>query len=326
MSDESGNAIELLDCAPTADSFLDEVLRGLGRPQKSLPCKYFYDERGSALFERICELEEYYPTRTEVAIMRAHLPEMADLLGPGCMIVEYGSGNGMKIRLLLDHLKDPAAYVPVEISREHLLRAAAALSRDYPRLDVLPVCADFTGRFDLPRGKRPVARRIGFFPGSTIGNFTREEAAGLLGRISAVLGEGGGLLIGVDLKKDKAVLEAAYNDSLGVTRDFNLNILENINRTLGAGFRIDRFGHRAFYDDALGRIEMHLVSLEDQTVRVGGVEFSFAEGETIHTENSHKYSLEDFAGIAAEGGFAVRRVWTDPDRLFSVQHLTAESG
>ncbi len=311
---------------PMADEFLEEVLHGLRQPQKTLPCKYFYDERGSRLFEEICRLEEYYLTRTELGIMRAHGREMAEALGPDCMIIEYGSASGTKIRPLLEHLRNPAAYVPVDISREHLLRAARELARDHPWLDVLPVHADFSQPFDLPPAKRRVARRVAFFPGSTIGNFTHKEAGEFLRRVARACGERGGLLIGVDLMKDAAILEAAYDDRSGVTRDFNLNILAHINRELGADFRLDRFLHRAFFRPELGRIEMHLVSTVAQIVRLGDAEIRFEKDESIHTENCHKYRLEDFAALAAEGGFEVEKVWTDGDRLFSVQYLRVRSG
>ncbi len=312
----------LHDLAPDETHFLEEVLAGLREPQKRIPCKYFYDARGSELFEQICRLEAYYPTRTELAIMQAHAGEMATLLGPGCLLIEFGSGSSRKTRLLLDRLEDPAGYVPVDISLEMLQRSAAALAADYRGLEVIPVRADYTHRFELPSVVRPVKRRAVYFPGSTIGNFPPREAREFLAEIAALVGDGGALLIGVDLRKSVAMLELAYDDPEGVTAAFNRNLLSRINRELGADFREDRFVHRALWNQTQGRVEMHLVSREPQSVRVGGERFSFAAGETIHTENSYKYRVEEFRALAAAGGFDLRRVWSDPERLFSVQYLT----
>jgi dimethylhistidine N-methyltransferase len=310
------------DLAPSTERFREEVLRGLRRPCKELPCKYFYDERGSRLFEQICELDEYYLTRTELAIMRRHAPEMAARLGRNCLLIEYGSGSSTKTRLLLDHLHAPAGYAPLDISREHLVRSARRLAARYPGLDVLPICADFSGPLTLPRGFHREARRVVYFPGSTVGNFQPAAALVLLRRVALLGGRGGGLLIGVDLKKDPRLLEAAYNDRKGVTAEFNLNLLARINRELGADFRLDQFQHQAIYDQHLGRIEMHLMSLRPQTVVIAGEAVSFGEGERIRTEYSYKYSLADFRRLAADGGFEVQQVWTDDGRLFSVQYLT----
>lgn len=316
--------VELHDVAPARAQMRREVLAGLHRPQKTTSPKFLYDRRGSQLFDRICELDEYYPTRTELAIMKRHVGEMASLLGPGCLLIEFGSGSSLKTRILLDHLDDLAIYVPVDISRGHLLEAAEAINADYPALDVLPVCADFTKPFTLPPCDRPVTRRVVYLPGSTIGNLSQGGAAALLADTVALVGNGGGLLIGVDLKKDPAVLERAYNDAEGVTAAFNKNLLRRLNRELDADFDLDTFRHKAIYNAAQGRIEMHLVSDRDQAVRVDGEEISFAAGETIHTENSHKFTLDGFAALARPAGWKVRHVWTDPDRLFSVQYLTAE--
>ena len=292
-------------------------------PKKNLPCKYFYDEVGSALFEQITELEEYYPTRTELTIMKRHAADMARLLGPRCLLIEYGSGSGIKTRLLLDQLRDLAAYVPIDVSGEHLRRSARALGEEYPDIEVLPLCGDFTRPLDLPGCRKPAARRVVYFPGSTLGNFTpQKEALALLRQIARLCGRGGGLLLGIDLRKDPRVIEAAYNDRRGVTAAFNRNILVRINRELGADFDLEQFTHRAFYDAAQGRIEMHLVSRCDQVVRVGGVPFFFAAGESIHTENSYKYSLPALTDLAEAGGFAVERVWTDERQDFSVAYLT----
>jgi len=311
---------ELRDLAPERDRFLADVLEGLTRPRKSLPCKYFYDERGSALFERICELPEYYPTRTELGILRRHAPAMAAALGPRCLLVEYGSGSSTKTRLLLERLERPAAYVPVDISREHLLRSAAALSTRHPGLRVIPVCADFTQGFALPR-VAGAASRAAYFPGSTIGNFAHPEARKFLTRVAEQCSPGGALLIGVDLRKDRALLEPAYDDAQGVTAEFNRNLLRRINRELGADFDCAAWDHRAFWDPAQGRVEMHLVSRRAQLVELDGRRIPFARGESIHTESSHKYDLPGFAALARSAGFDVERVWTDPDALFSVQLL-----
>jgi len=314
--------LALHDFEPEVDRFRDEVLAGLHQAQKAIPCKYFYDEHGSHLFDQICELDEYYPTRTEMAIMCDHVAEMAELLGRGCMLIEYGSGSSVKTRILLDHLCAPAAYVPLDISREHLLRSAAKLAVAYPRLKVLPVCADYTTRFELPPCPRPVARKVVYFPGSTIGNFEPEYALGFLRHIAQTCGAGGGLLIGVDLKKDVRVLEPAYNDARGITAAFNLNLLRRINGELGADFQLDQFRHHAFYNEEAGRVEMHLVSLRAQTVHLADAVIALRPGESIHTENSYKYALAQFAGLAQQAGFKTWKVWTDRRQLFSVHYLT----
>jgi L-histidine Nalpha-methyltransferase len=306
----------------TARQFRADVLRGLRGAKKELPCKYFYDEVGSALFDQITELEEYYPTRTELGIMQRHVAEMAGLLGPRCFLIEYGSGSSVKTRLLLNHMRDPAGYVPIDVSGEHLLRAADAVAEEYPEIEVLPLCADFTRPLCLPTCRKRAARRVVYFPGSTLGNFTPGEATALLRQTAVLCGQGGGLLLGIDLRKDPRVMKAAYNDRRGVTAAFNRNILVRINRELGADFDIDQFAHRAVYDAVKGRIEMHLVSRRDQIVRVGDMPFFFAAGESIHTENSHKYSLPALTNLADAGGFAVERTWTDERGYFSVAYLT----
>jgi dimethylhistidine N-methyltransferase len=326
--------LTLHDFEPEVDNFRAEVLHGLQQTQKTLPCKFFYDWKGSQLFESICELEEYYPTRTEMAIMCEHTPEIAAMLGPACLLIEYGSGSSIKTRVLLDNLTAPAGYVPIDISREHLLHSASALALVYPDLNVLPVCADYTGEFDLPADHGAAARRIVYFPGSTIGNFDVDQAQSFLRHVVTVCGPGGGLLIGVDLKKDPAILELAYNDLQGVTAAFNLNILERINRELGADFSLPQFQHRAFYNDAAGRVEMHLISQCDQTVHLPSgpsstnsgdvyddVEISFRDSESILTEYCYKYSLPEFEAMAASVGLSVEKVWLDRQQLFSVQYL-----
>lgn len=313
--------MKTLEHAPETLDFRRQVLRGLRRSPKELPCKFFYDERGSRLFDAICDLDEYYPTRTELAIMRRHAADMANRVGPDCLLIEYGSGSSVKTRLLLDRLRRPAAYVPVDISREHLLRAASALAASYLGLEVLPVCADFTAPFSLPRPARSAARRVAYFPGSTIGNFRPAAAVALLRQMAAQVGPGGGLLIGYDLRKSRAVLEPAYDDRLGVTRAFNLNLLARINRELGGDFDLDHFRHRAFYNGRRGRVEMHLISDRKQVVRVGGEEFHFAEGESMRTECSYKYTAGGFGRLAAQAGFSGVAAWMDEKRWFCVQYL-----
>jgi len=309
------------DFAPETEDFRRDVLEGLRARPKRIPSKYFYDARGSALFERICELEEYYLTRTELAITRENAGAIARRLGPRCLLVEYGSGSSLKTRVVLDHLEDPVGYVPIDISRDHLARTAERLDAAYPDLEVLPVCADYTGDYALPPPRRLARHTVVYFPGSTIGNFTPPQARAFLVHVADVCGPGGGLLVGVDLKKERAVLERAYNDSLGVTAAFNRNLLERVNREIGADFRPGDFGHVAFYDPREGRIEMHLESARDQVVRVDGEDVVFHKGERIHTENSYKYTLDGFARLARPAGFDVQAVWTDPDGLFSVQYL-----
>jgi L-histidine Nalpha-methyltransferase len=310
----------------SAAKFRADVLRGLRAPKKELPCKYFYDEVGSALFEQITELEEYYPTRTELGIMERYAAEMAGLLGPRCLLIEYGSGTSIKTRLLLDQLRHPAGYVPIDVSGEHLDRSARALGKEYPGIEVLPLCADFTLPLGLPAFRKAVTRRVVYFPGSTLGNFTPEAAIALLRQTAALCGRDGGLLLGIDQQKDPRVIEAAYNDRQGVTAAFNRNILVRINRELGANFDIEQFAHRAFYNSAHGRIEMHLVSCRDQVVHVhvADLAFFFAAGESIHTENSYKYSLPALNDLAQASGFAVERVWTDERQYFSVAYLTPD--
>jgi dimethylhistidine N-methyltransferase len=317
-----GRPLRLTDFEPQWGSFREEVLQGLQKTQKELPSKFFYDERGSQLFEQICGLDEYYLTRTELGIMRDHAGEMAELLGPQCLLVEYGSGSSTKTRLLLNHLPQPAAYVPIDISKEHLIEAASALADAYPELEVLPVCADYTTDFALPVPTMPATRTVVYYPGSTIGNFDHEPAQRFLQHIAQVCKVGGGLLIGVDLRKDPGKLHHAYNDWEGVTAAFNLNLLVRINRELGADFDLDQFRHYAFYNPRVGRVEMHLVSLQDQEVHLGQDKFAFAIGESIWTESSYKYSLDLFAAMAESAGFRVEQLWTDSRQLFSVQYLT----
>ena len=319
----SAESLQFQDLAPSADQFRADVVDGLRSTPKAIPCKYFYDEAGSRLFDRITRLKEYYLTRAEFAIMRRHAPEMAALIGSQCLLIEYGSGSSLKTRLLLDHLRAPAAYMPVDISGEHLRRSVAALAERYPGISLVPVCADFTRPRDLPVNGGLPARRVVYFPGSTIGNFTPSAAVELLERTASLCSGGGGMLLGVDLKKEPAIIEAAYNDGQGVTAAFNRNLLVRINRELDADFSVNRFWHHAFYDPRNGRIEMHLVSQCDQRVKVGAEVFEFAEGESILTEYSYKYSVADLDTLSSRAGFRVRRHWLDENHYFCVLYLVS---
>jgi dimethylhistidine N-methyltransferase len=304
-----------------ADPFRADVLAGLSRPRKRLPAKYFYDADGSRLFDRICELPEYYPTRTELGILERYSPAMAGWCGPDCLLIELGAGSLTKVRFLLDHLERPAGYVPVDVSGDHLRSAAKSLAQDYPILPVRPVVADFTAAFALP--SLPASRRVVYFPGSTIGNFEPAEADALLRRVARLVGPGGGLILGIDLRKPADVLEPAYNDAAGVTAAFNRNLLARINRELGGDFDPAAFAHHAFYNAEQSRIEMHLVSERRQRVRVGPTAFDFRPGETIHTENSHKYDVRELADRAAACGLHLAETWTDERSYFAVLGLTA---
>jgi dimethylhistidine N-methyltransferase len=312
----------IVDHHPATDNVLQEVLDGLSSTPPQLSSKLFYDERGSQLFDRITELDEYYPMRTETAIMEAHGAEMAAAIGPDAMVVEYGAGSSIKTRILLEHLEDPVAYVPIDISRDHLRASAGDLAAAYPEIEVLPVCADYEQPITLPETSRPVSEHVVYFPGSTIGNFHRDDACRFLERAAHLSARyhDGALLIGVDLQKDDRILHAAYNDSDGVTADFNLNMLAHINRSFGADFDTARFRHVAFYNDVDGRIEMHLESRQRQSVTLAGHTFKFEQGERIWTESSYKYTVEGFSEIAARAGYQLEAVWKDPDELFSVQY------
>lgn len=320
MSYSALSATFLTEQEHSATAELDEILQGLSRPQKTLSSKFFYDARGSMLFDAICELPEYYLTRTELSIMRAHIDEIVALVGPQASLIEFGSGSSLKTRMLLERLDHLAAYVPVDISREHLMAAAESLASDYPDVEVWPVRADFTQPFELPNPSVIPLRNIVYFPGSTIGNFMPEQVHNLLQVMHVEAGEYGALLIGVDLQKDTAIIERAYNDDAGVTAEFNLNMLSRINREFGANFDLDRFQHRAVYDEQHGRMELNLVSKCEQVVRIENASFHFEKGEALLTEYSHKYTMEQFAWMAKRAGFVVDRVWTDPKRLFSVQY------
>lgn len=304
---------------PEREEDIEELLRGLKAPVKSISPKYFYDRRGSKLFEQICELPEYYLTRTEVGIMQAHIDEMAAAIGPSANVIEFGSGAGLKTRILLENLVDPVAYFPVDISMTHLQETAESLQDDFPGIEILPVAADFTRPFPLPEPEKTSARNLVFFPGSTIGNFEPDDALELLKVMQTEAGDGGALLIGVDLKKDTQIIENAYNDKKGITAAFNLNVLRHLNHRYGADFNHQAFEHQAAYNPSAGRIEMRLVSKEDQEFSLHGHHIPIAREEAILTEYCHKFTVEQFQSLAAEAGFRHCQSWTDPRDWFSVQ-------
>ncbi len=304
------------------ESLVSEVITGFEKPQKVLPCKLFYDKRGSALFDEICGLEEYYPTRTEVGIMKDNIDEICSYLGGSCLLVELGSGSSVKIRLLLENLRNLSGYVPIDISEEHLIESVKTLAADYPGLRIMPVYADYTQPLSLPRFDFPFSHTVFFYPGSTIGNFKPDSAARFLGRIAKHAGRGSGLLIGVDLVKDVKTLEDAYNDAKGVTAEFNLNILKRLNREIGTDFDLAKWRHKAFFNPRDSRIEMHLESVINQRVKVDSTSFRFRKDETILTEYSYKYRVEGFRELVSDH-YSVERVWTDEDKKFSVQYLKA---
>lgn len=314
-------SLRVFDLHPSAADFEAEVIAGLSRPQKQLPCKYFYDAEGAALFEAICATEEYYLPRAERRIFREHLRHIADLIGPRAVVIEPGSGSGSKTRTLLDALDAPSAYVPVDLSRAQLLATAAEIASALPDLEVLPVCADYTQPFPLPELVTRAGRRVVFYPGSTIGNFDRDEAQAFLKRLGEQIGPGGMILLGVDLKKDPLVLHAAYNDAAGITARFNKNLLARVARTLDADVDVDAFRHYAFYNPVAGRIEMHLVSLGEQTARIGASKFTFATGESIWTESSYKYTRAEVRSMAARAGLVSRAEVVDDRGWFLVAAL-----
>ncbi len=314
-------SLRVLDLHPSSADFEAEVLVGLAKPQKQLPCKYFYDAEGAALFEAICATEEYYLTRAERRVLREHMPEIAALVGPGAVVIEPGSGSGTKTKTLLDALDHPTAYVPVDLSRAQLLGTAAELASALPDLEVIPVCADYTQQFPLPELVASARRRLVFYPGSTIGNFDRPAAEDFLRRMAGQVGPGGQILLGVDLKKDPLILHAAYNDAAGITARFNKNLLVRIKSNLDAEIDPEAFRHYAFFNPVEGRIEMHLVSLLDQMARIGGSKITFERGESIWTESSYKYTRPEVRAMAARAGLTVRADFTDDRSLFLVALL-----
>ncbi|MCW8962345.1 MAG: L-histidine N(alpha)-methyltransferase [Gammaproteobacteria bacterium] len=311
--------VKFHDFAPAINDFHKEVIDGLSESPRSIPPKYFYDARGSELFDAICEQPEYYPTRTEISLLQYYAREIAEHLGPDCVLVELGSGTSDKVRLLFDALK-PTGYMGVDISKDCLLEATEKLARDYPWLEVHAVCADFSEVLEIPQHYHQ-QQLVAFYPGSSIGNFHPDEAVDFMEQIAQMVGSGGKLLIGVDLKKDEAILNAAYNDAAGITAEFNLNLLNRMREELGAEFKDGAFAHQAFYNESEGRIEMHLVSTTNTQLIIDGKAFTFHLGDSIHTENSYKYSLDEFRELAERAGFDVEQVWTDRKDLFSVQLL-----
>lgn len=303
---------------------LNEIIDGLSKTQKTISPKFFYDKRGSELFDQICELPEYYLTRTERDIMHRNIGEIAAIIGPQASLIEFGSGASIKIRILLENIPQLAAYVPVDISRDFLIEAADKIQRDFPAIEVLPVAADFTHSFQLPDPQITPVKNVVYFPGSTIGNFSPEAAAQLLRVMHQEAGENGALLIGIDRQKDTATLERAYNDSAGVTAAFNLNVLRHINREFGANFDLSKFRHRAVYNSDEGRIEMNLVSSCKQTVTFAKRTFELLADEAIVTEFSHKYTLEGFEEMAGNAGFRFYKSWSDPAEMFSVQYYVRD--
>ncbi len=302
--------------------FLRDVLNGLSEAQKTLPCQYFYDAAGSDLFEQITTLPEYYPTRTEIAILNAHAAEIATSLGEHVLMVEYGAGASTKTRILLDALQSPAGYVPIDVSEEFLLHTAQALRTDYPDLPVHPVVGDFMIRFGLPNESK--GRPVGFFPGSTIGNLNDDDILRFMSSARDLLGDGSQFLIGVDLRKDADILVPAYDDAAGVTASFNLNLLTRINRELGADFDLSAFEHRAIWNDTASRIEMHLVSQRSQSVKISGRTIHFDAGETIHTENSRKFSIDSLTPLFEQTGWNMNKQWLDERHYFAVLLLSAD--
>ena len=319
-------AIQPASAVPPATSdLLSDVIAGLSSNPRALPCKYFYDERGAALFQNICELPEYYITRTEIDILDRHRAEIASQVGANIQLIGLGTGAGTKTRILIEALDNPAAYVPVDISEKQLRKSSAFFRKIFPKLEVLPVCADYLQPVELPSPRHKPARNVVYFPGSTIGNFEPNEALEFLRRVANVSGQGGGLLIGVDLQKDQNVIEAAYNDKAGVTAQFNLNLLAHINRETGANFDLSKWQHRAIYNAEAGRIEMYLISTIDQTVRIQDRQFHFRAGEKILTEHSYKHTPEGFVALARQAGFDFLKLWTDEAGLFGVFYFVTAS-
>lgn len=300
--------------------FGKEILQGFSLPQKKIPPKFFYDENGSRLFEKITKLPEYYLTRTDNKILRTYAGDISNRVGSKPILIEYGSGASLKTRILLNTLKQIQAYVPVDISKSFLLTSSKRLAKDYPDLRIISIYGDYTNGLKLPKElNQPLYQKVVFFPGSTIGNLEPTQATHLLKGIHHIIGNNGLLLIGVDLHKSKSILENAYNDASGITAQFNLNLLKRINRELDAQIDLDAFSHSAFYNEEEKRIEMHLVSQKNQTINIQDQKFSFKENETIHTENSYKYTLEGFASLAAQANLQRVTYYLDPQKLFSVQ-------
>ncbi|HFB64897.1 MAG TPA: L-histidine N(alpha)-methyltransferase [Aeromonadales bacterium] len=319
VTETRSNSIAFYDFHPQFDSMLSEVWQGLSETPKKIHPKFFYDARGSQLFDQICQLDEYYPTRTEVAILEKYKQEIAELAGEYAALIEMGSGSSHKIRILLDAMQ-PAAYLPLDISRDHLISSSQRLAEEYPWLDVHAACIDYSTAWKLPY-RAEKGQKVAFFPGSSIGNFDPEDAHNLLKEIAQLVGPKGNLIIGVDRVKDKNILEAAYNDHSGITAQFNLNLLQRINEELDANFDLNNFSHKAFFNTELNRIEMHLTSNIPQYIKVAGKTFFFEQDETLHTESSYKYSIENFTQLALNAGFKCKQIWSDEKDWFSVYFL-----
>jgi dimethylhistidine N-methyltransferase len=319
---DRSTAATLADAAPVTRHFLQETIAGLSRSPRALPCKFFYDERGTHLFQKICDLPEYYITKSELQILQLHGADIAAALGPNIELIGLGTGAGTKTRILIGELSEPAVYIPIDISREQLEKSSAWFREMFPQLQIIPLSTDYLEPFELPLPRRPSLRSVVYFPGSTIGNFEPNAATEFLHRLADLAGIGGGLLIGVDLQKDQELIEAAYNDRAGVTAQFNLNLLVRANRELDADFNLRLWKHRAVYNSEEGRIEMHLISDADQLVHVGNREFHFTSGEHIVTEFSYKHTPEGFANLASAAGFTFHKMWTDEAQLFGLFYFS----
>jgi dimethylhistidine N-methyltransferase len=324
MSGEPGH-VNVLDLGPVASDFVVDLISGLSTRPRSLPCKYFYDQRGAELFGQICELPEYYITRTELKILSSYAVEIGEAPGPRIELIGFGTGAGTKTRLLLEKLAEPVAYVPIDISRDQLIESSLTFSQLFPTVEILPVCADYLQPLDIPVPLRKPNRVVVYFPGSTIGNFEPEAAQNFLRRVAQLCGSGGALLIGVDLQKEAAIIETAYDDSAGVTAEFNRNLLVRANRECGANFDLSQWQHRAIYNPTQGRIEMYLVSTCDQRVTIGDRDFDFVRDESIATELSYKHTVEGFKALAATAGFEFERLWTDDEQWFGVFYFSAKT-
>lgn len=325
MNPQPIRAAALWETAPAKSSFLMETIAGLSKSPRTLPCKFFYDERGARLFQKICELPEYYITRTELQILQLHSAEMAAALGENVELIGLGTGAGTKTRVLLEELHNPAVYIPIDISNEQLQKSTMRFRQMFPKLEILPIASDYLEPFELPLPRKPSSRSVVYFPGSTIGNFEPNAATEFLRRLINLCGEDGGLLIGVDLQKNLRIIEAAYNDSAGVTAEFNLNLLLRANREINADFDLHGWRHRAIYNSSEGRIEMYLISQGNQRVHIEDLKFDFRAGEKILTEHSYKYTPEGFAALARNAGFQFQKLWTDGVRLFGVFYFTVAS-
>ncbi len=315
--------MQIYDCEPQINDLREVVQNGLQQPQKTLPNTLLFDDIGLQLFEKVCDARDYYPARTELALMHECVDQISSLAGSNCLLIEYGSGSIQKTRILLDHLPELAGYVPIDISKDYLVRSASKVALEYPNLEILPVCTDYNQFFNLPCPSNPCKRRLAYHAGITIGNVHPSQASAFLARVRQTCGDHGALLLSVDLKKDPRVLEAAYNDSEERVAAFSLNMLMHLNRELGANFQVEQFRYQSIYNPDMGRMEMYLISCEEQTVYFNDQSFKFASGERIWTDCSYKYTLKEFADIASQAGWSTKHVWQDGDELLSIYYLTA---